>query len=365
MNISSVSDRLAFYCATVAAVEELTSDARLLTLDVSDTAREHFAFVPGQHLTLRAVVDGQEVRRNYSICSTPSQRQLQIAYRDVPGGTFTTRVLAGAEVGDVIETSPPIGRFCHQPDPGTARRYVAIAAGSGITPVLSMVRSVLEAEPGSAVTLVYLNARARTVMFIEQLAALKNTFGPRLQIDYVMSREPQGSALLDGRLDGEKLDLIMADVGGGGAVAEWFVCGPAELIDDVQQALHARSVAPERVHCEPFYAAAAVTRRARPAHEIAGGVSIDARLGGRETNVVAEADETILDAVLRVRPEAPFACRGGMCGTCRALCTAGEVESLTDAALEPGEVAAGFILTCQSYARGSAVTVDFDAWHGA
>lgn len=361
--------QLAFHRLRISDVEQLTDDAVALTFDVPEPLRGAYDFTPGQHLTLRRELDGEEVRRSYSICAPAGQGRLRVAVKRLDGGTFSRWAVDEARAGDELDVLTPAGRFGIAFEPGRARRYAAVAAGSGITPVVSLVETALEVEQGSSFTLVYGNRTAASVMFLEELADLKNRYPARFQVLHVLSQEPQPADLLTGRIDEDKLRAVLRELVDPAEVQEWFLCGPQGMVEAAQRALAGAGVPDEQVHHELFHVAGAgpVERgpRVEPADD-APRAEVTAVLDGRASSVkVALADddatETLLDAVLRTRADAPFACKGGVCGTCRAKVTGGEVRMKHDYALEGWEKAAGYVLTCQARPTTAAVTVDFDA----
>jgi ring-1,2-phenylacetyl-CoA epoxidase subunit PaaE len=338
-----------FHRLRVAAVERLTDDAVTVTFDVPDELTERFHFRAGQHLTLRRVLDGVELRRTYSVCSSAPRGPLQVAVKRIEGGAFSSWVLDELAPGDVLEVLPPAGRFGPDVAPAHARRYGLVAAGSGITPILSIATTALEVEPGSSVVLVYGNRTSADVMFLEQLADLKDRYPDRLQLLHLLSREPQEAELLSGRLDRERMQRLLSDLVPPGRVDEWYLCGPFGLVTGARQTLLDAGVDPSAVHVELFHADPP-PRRTRPkAAADAGTSTVTVLLHGRETTLSLAPDgPSVLDAVLAVRPDAPYACKGGVCGTCRARCVRGEVVMDLNYALEPDELAAGVVLTCQS-----------------
>jgi ring-1,2-phenylacetyl-CoA epoxidase subunit PaaE len=361
-----VRRRPQFHDLTVAAVDRLTDDAVAVTFAVPDELRDTFAFRAGQHVTVRRIENGQDVRRSYSICSTPADLaengRLRIGVKQVPGGVFSRYATSALRPGDPISVLPPLGHFTTEIDAGRSRHYAAIVAGSGITPVLSIAATALSTEPSSTFTLLYGNRYARSVMFAEELADLKDRYPVRLHLVHVLSREPGGAALLSGRMDAARLSGILATLVDPSTVDEWFLCGPYGLVTDAREVLGGLGVPDTRVHTELFHVedAPAAPRRAAESPE-GGGAALTVLLDGRESTVTMAPDERVLDAALRVRPELPYACKGGVCSTCRARLVSGEVRMARNYALEPGEVAAGYVLTCQSTPVTDELTVDYDA----
>jgi ring-1,2-phenylacetyl-CoA epoxidase subunit PaaE len=347
-----------FHELTVAAVDRLTDDAVAVTFDVPEHLAEEFAFEAGQSLTLRRTIDGQEHRRTYSICA-PAGHRPRIGVREIPEGLFSRWLVHEVGPGDRVEVQTPSGSF--RADPTTPGRHLCIAAGSGITPMLSIAATVLE-NPAAQVTLLYGNRTSGSVMFTEELGDLKNAHGPRFQVVHVLSREPRDVELFSGRLDADRLrrlvDLLVPVDG----VDHVWLCGPFAMVNDARAVLGELGVAPDKVHVELFYVdePPPEVHRADP---LAGAdtSNVTVVLDGLSATAPMPRDQTVLDAAQAARADLPFACKGGVCGTCRAQVTAGEVDMRRNYALEPAEVDAGFVLTCQSYPVTDEVTVDFDA----
>ncbi|HET8560355.1 MAG TPA: 1,2-phenylacetyl-CoA epoxidase subunit PaaE [Marmoricola sp.] len=348
----------AFHTLRVARVERLTDDAAAVTFDVPAELAEEFAFAAGQSLTLRRVIDGREERRNYSICSAAGQPP-RIAVREIPDGLFSRWLVREVRPGDGIDVQPPTGSF--RADAAEAARHLCIAAGSGITPMLSIASTVLTND-GSQVTLLYGNRTTSSVMFLEELADLKNRYGTRFDLVHVLSREPRDVELFSGRLEGERLRSILRLLVPLPEVDHVWLCGPFAMITEAREALGELGVPPERVHVELFYVDEPPPEL-RHEDPTASGETSDVTivLDGRSTTTPLPRNRTILDAAQANRSDLPFACKGGVCGTCRARVCAGEVDMRRNYALEPAEVEAGFVLTCQSYPVSEQLTVDFDA----
>jgi ring-1,2-phenylacetyl-CoA epoxidase subunit PaaE len=349
----------AFHRLQVAAVDRLCDDAAAVTLRVPGELAGEFAFRPGQSLTLRRILDGAEHRSSYSICS-PAGTPPRIGVRELPGGACSGWLVRDVRPGDELEAQPPSGSFVADPD--TAGRHVLIAAGSGITPMLSIAASVL-ANPESAVTLFYGNRRAGSVMFVEELCDLKDRYGSRFQLVHVLSREPRGAELFNGRLDAQRLSALLRALVPVGDVDQFWLCGPFGMVTGAQQALRDLGVDDGRIHRELFF----VEDTAPPpaVHTEAGAdgpvSEVTVVLDGSSTTLSLPREVTVLDAAQQFRDDLPFACKGGVCGTCRAKVSAGRVDMRRNYALEPAEVADGFVLTCQSFPASDTVTVDFDA----
>lgn len=344
------SAAVGFFRLRVAAVQQLTADAVAVTFSVPTELAGTFAFRAGQHLTLRRVVDGEDVRRTYSVCTNAVKGPLTVAVKRLEGGAFSTWICDSLRVGEELEVLPPAGRFGPRLDPSQVRRYGLVAAGSGITPLLSIAATALGVEPNSQVVLLYGNRTSRDVMFLDELSDLKDRYPDRLQLLHVLSREPQESELLSGRLDRARMERLLATLLPASTVDEWYLCGPFGMVTEARDALLAAGADPTSVHVELFHAGEPPPRRRHLSADASAGTStVVAQLHGRTSSLTVDRDaERVLDALLAVRPDAPFACRGGVCGTCRARVTLGAVEMDVNYALEPDELAAGIVLTCQS-----------------
>lgn len=351
--------RPGFHRLRVARVDRLCDDAVAITLEVPDELAERFAFRAGQYLTLRQDIDGTEERRSYSICA-PAGAPPRIGVRRVEGGLFSVPLIT-LKPGDELEVLPPLGKF--SPPLDGAGHHCLIAAGSGITPVLSIAATVLQSDEDSRVTLLYGNRRTDTVMFAEELADLKDTYPDRLQLVHVLSREPRDVELFTGRLDAQRLATLLDSVVPAADVDHWWLCGPYGLVRDAEKVLSERGVPAERVHHELFYVdePPPVPKRADESGVDGPAAEVTLVLDGKRTTLTLPTETPILDAAQRVRSDLPFACKGGVCGTCRARVVAGEVTMRRNYALEPHELAAGFVLTCQALPVTGSVTVDYDA----
>ncbi|MFP4273823.1 MAG: 2Fe-2S iron-sulfur cluster-binding protein [Paracoccaceae bacterium] len=347
-----------FHQLKIRDVRHETPDSVAVSFDVPEDLQEAFAFRPGQYLTLRAEVEGQDARRSYSIASAPGE-PLTVGVKKVEGGLFST-FCQGLEPGRVIDVMPPEGRFV----PKTEERLVLIAAGSGITPMVSIAADAL--KRGAEVTLVYGNRDSAHIMFREALEALKDRHVDRFTLIHVLSREPQDVELLNGRITGERVARLgrsgAVDLAGADGV---FLCGPGGMIDDVAAALQAEGVAEDRIHFERFYTEGEAPRPPRSEAAAAAaekGVSVEVVLdGARRVFTVTAEDDTVLDAAERQGLELPYSCRGGMCCTCRCKVEEGSAEMAVNYSLEPWEIEAGFVLACQSRPLSEKLVLDFDA----
>ncbi|MET0208059.1 MAG: 1,2-phenylacetyl-CoA epoxidase subunit PaaE [Burkholderiaceae bacterium] len=352
-----------FHSLPVAHVERETRDAVAITFAVPPELREQFRYAQGQHLTLRATIGGADVRRSYSICSAVQDDALRIAVKRAPGGVFSTWANESLKAGDSLDVMPPLGHFNVPLDAQAARHYLGFAAGSGITPLLSIVKTTLAAEPASRFTLVYGNRASGSVMFKEALAALKDRYLGRLNLVHVLSREAQDIELLHGRIDRARAEAILDHWVPLADIDTAFVCGPEGMMDAVVAALEGRGFPPAKIKVERFAASIprhthVVAHAPAPGHE-ACTVTVT-QDGATRTFTVEKGTESLLDAGLRQGIELPYSCKGGVCSTCRCRLTAGEVDMDVNFALEDYEVARGFILACQSYPVTDAVAVTFD-----
>ena len=367
------SRRAAFHPLTVAAVRRLTEDAVEVTFAVPPELVDSYDYLPGQYVALRTVLDGTELRRSYSICAEPRPGELRVAIKRDLGGVFSSWANEHLRAGDTLDVMSPAGGFTSRSAPGLKGEvrgevFAAVAAGSGITPVIAIARTLLAASDTSRFDLVYANKAAMDVMFLEELADLKDRYPSRFALHHVLSREQRISPLLSGRIDAGKLTTLIDAVLPAASVDEWFLCGPFDLVQLCRDALAERGIDPAKVRFELF-----TTGRpdrpegsaGRPVVPDSSGENFDItfRLDGLQGKVASpvHARESILNAALRVRPDVPFACAGGVCGTCRAKLVSGTVDMEENYALEPEELEAGYVLTCQSRPTSAGVSVDYDA----
>ncbi|TQF77869.1 2Fe-2S iron-sulfur cluster binding domain-containing protein [Elioraea sp. Yellowstone] len=352
-----------FHPLSVAAVERLTDEAVAVTLLPPPELAPLYRFLPGQYLTVRRVIDGEEVRRSYSICAGLDDGALRIGIKRVPGGRFSGWATTALAAGDVVEAMPPEGSFVFRPDATAARTVVGIAAGSGITPILAIARTLLAREPQSRFVLLYGNRSTADVMFRAALDDLKDRHLARFTVLHVLSREASELAALHGRLDEARIRALLPGLAPPGAIAAAYLCGPAGLPEAATAALLGLGVAPARIHVERFTPAEGAP--IRPPERAAADAPTVARLrltlDGTTREVPMAEGETVLEAGLRAGIDVPWSCRGGMCCTCRARVTAGAVEMDHNYSLQPWETEAGFVLTCQSRPRTPLVAVDYDA----
>ncbi len=360
--------RARFHTLTVTDVERLTDDAVAVSFALDDEMFQEYAFEPGQHLTLRAEIDGQDVRRSYSICRSRSdvaaRRELRVAAARIANGVMSNWLNDKVKVGDQIDVMTPTGSFTCPTRPEATRRHVAIAGGSGITPVMSLLKSALEEEPNSSAALIFGNRHTGSIMFLEELEDLKNAYPARFQLINVLDQEASDVELFSGMLDKQRLAAILDGLVPIETVDEWYLCGPYPMVEGAQQLLEERGVESHNIHHELFR----VAGQDDPEPEIEIDTSkppeavVTVNLDGRTTIVeMPNKNESILAATLRARPDAPYACKGGVCGTCRARLVEGEVTMTRNFALEPDEIAAGIVLACQAHPVTEKVTLDYDA----
>ena len=345
-----------FHPLRIAALHRDTADAVVLTFAVPDALRDAYRFVPGQYLTLRATIDGQDARRSYSLCSAPDEAGLTVGIKRVEGGLFSTWACRSLRAGDVVSVMTPDGRFGVAPEPGAARFYAAFVAGSGITPVLSLIKTLLAAEPDSRFFLFYGNRSTASIMFRAEIEDLKDRYLSRLSVFHVLSREEQDVPVLNGYLDAAKVRALAPMLP---SVDHAFVCGPQPMIEDLPAVL--RDLGMTHVHVERFEPAdGAAARRVVVPADAAPAFLVTAIHEGSRFDIPVAEGEAVIDAAIRAGRNLPFSCKGGMCCTCRAKVTEGEVEMAVNYSLEPWEVAAGYVLTCQAKPLTPRVVVDFD-----
>ncbi len=360
MPLSPVAPR--FHWLRVQEARPETADAISVSFAIPPELAPLFAFSAGQYLTLRTTLDGEEVRRSYSICSGVDDGELRIAIKRVEDGVFSVWAQTALQPGAAIEVMTPTGRFGVPGLKHDGRVHVGFAAGSGITPVLSIMTTVLAQEPASRFFLFYGSRATADILFRGALEDLKDRYLGRLSVFHVLSQEQQDVDVLNGRLDREKLELLLRQILGGVPIDAAYVCGPCGMIDAVEASLTEFGVPPDRVHVERFNSA--LSGRPRPKRVVEPGAAPHAMaaviLDGTRTEVPVAVGEAVLDAALRAGLDLPFACKGGMCSTCRAKVVEGHVEMELNYSLEPWEIEAGFVLTCQSRPTTRHVVIDYD-----
>jgi ring-1,2-phenylacetyl-CoA epoxidase subunit PaaE len=353
-----------FHKLVVSDIKQETADCVSVAFDLSGDLAEKYKFVPGQYLTLKKDFNGVEVRRSYSICSSPLDGELRVAIKEVEGGLFSTFANRELKVGDVLDVMSPMGHFIVETNSKNANTYVAVAAGSGITPVMSIIKSVLEVEPNSNVELIYGNRTSNSVIFKEEIEDLKDAHLNRLEVHHVLSREDQGSDLLHGRIDKEKFQQIAEQFFKPKTVAGYYLCGPIDMINAAREVLESKGVDKKKIHYELFTSAGVAdkvdhSKDAKKAKKIDSRVTVI--LDGDETHMdMTSTGKSILDAALDAGADVPFACKGAVCCTCRAKVLEGSARMEMNYALMDDEVADGYILTCQSHPTSEKVVVSYD-----
>src|SRR5580704_9238289 len=351
-----------FHRLTISDVRRETPDAVSLAFAVPVRLKRGYRFAPGQYLTLRATIDGEDIRRSYSICSVLDDGELRVAVKRVAGGAFSNFVHDRLKPGDQIDVMTPAGQFTVPLKPEAARTMVAVACGSGITPIMSLLKTVLAREPRSRFVLLYGNRTSRDIIFAEALAALKDRYLDRLSITHVLSREMQDMPALQGRLDGERINLLLRGVP---AIDHAFLCGPAAMMDEAGATLAALGLAPEQIHRE-YFTPGEGRRRAPPPLLVAEPGAPPAAIAeividGRRHEVPLPEGMSVIDAARAQGLDLPFSCKGGMCCSCRAKLVSGKAEMAVNYSLQPWEIAAGFILTCQARPLSPRLVLDYDA----
>lgn len=349
---------------TVREVRRETNDCVSIAFEIPETLKNSFQFLQGQHITLKTKIDGEEVRRSYSICSSPLDHELRVAVKKVPKGVFSTYANEVLKAGDQLDVMPPMGKFFTPLIPGQKKNYVGFAAGSGITPLISIIKTTLQTEEESTFTLVYGNRNRHSIIFRETLEALKNKYMNRFRLIHILSRETTETPLNSGRIDADKCLLLCDKTIDIQQTDEFFLCGPEEMIFAVKNVLEQQHVPTQKIHFELFTTAGQQHKKIHQQEEdidkgpkskitvTLDGISFDFEL--------SQKGDAILDAALKHGADLPYACKGGVCCTCRAKLVEGEVDMEVNYGLEPDEIEQGFILTCQSHPKSEKVVVDFD-----
>jgi ring-1,2-phenylacetyl-CoA epoxidase subunit PaaE len=354
-----------FYKLKVKDLIKETDDCMSIAFDVPETLAKDFSYKQGQYLTLRQTINGEEVRRSYSACSSPLDGELRVAVKKIDGGKFSTFANDVLQVGDELEVMPPMGNFYTEVAENQTKNYVAFAAGSGITPILSILKTVLKSEKDSTFTLFYLNRNVGKIIFKEEIEGLRNQYMQRFQVFHNLTKAKLDVPLFFGRYDTEKLQTIFSKLVNPTEVDEFFLCGPEEMIFLVRDELLGRNIDSKKIHFELFTSPDAQKGKEHKAVKAAKSTKASSFVSVKEDGKTILFDlpfntDNILDAALNNGADLPYACKGGVCCTCKAKLIEGEVDMLVNYALEPEEVAAGFILTCQSYPLTEKVVVDFD-----
>ncbi len=352
-----------FYSLRIAELRKETDDCAVITFDVPDDCREAFAYHQGQYLTLKASIDGQDVRRSYSLCSSPLENKWTVAVKKLDGGLFSTFANTQLRKGDVLEVMPPNGNFFVEINPEKANNYAAFAAGSGITPILSILKTHLASEPNSKFKLFYLNRNVKSILFKEEIEALKNRYFDRLEVFYFLTKEFRDIPLFNGRFTEEKLDTICSRIVDVSKTEAAFICGPESMIFMVRDALEKAGMQKHKIHFELFNTSGAKNSEAakKIAEKQVEGTDITIIDGGKEFHFTMSKEfDNILDAALSAGADLPFACKGGVCSTCRCKVVEGTAEMKINYALEEADVARNFVLSCQAVPTSNKLVVDFD-----
>jgi ring-1,2-phenylacetyl-CoA epoxidase subunit PaaE len=351
-----------FHRLVIDNLRQETADAMSMSFAVPQELAADYAFEPGQYLTLRTTMDGEEVRRSYSICSSPDDAELRIAVKKIDGGAFSTWALEDLKHGDELDVMTPTGRFGVKHAPDQARIHVGFAAGSGITPIISIIRGILAREPNSRFFLFYGNRTTSGVLFREALEELKDRFMGRFSLFHVLSKEEQDLPILHGRLDRQKVELLLRAMVPAAAVDHVFVCGPTAMSEEIEKTCIDLGIAADRVHVERFVSGLGGKPRPKPRVSPEAPPKAVAALivDGKRKEVPVADGEAILDAALRAGMDLPYACKGGMCSTCRAKVIEGAAQMDVNYSLEPWEIEAGYVLTCQAHPVSGRIVVDYD-----
>lgn len=353
-----------FYPLTISDIYKETTDCSVITLDVPEQLKQAFQYKQGQYLTLRTHIGGKEVRRSYSLCSSPLEHKWQVAVKKIDGGLFSTFVNETLKAGDTLEVMPPDGRFYKECTPQTAKNYIAFAAGSGITPILSIIKTHLGTEPNSTFKLFYLNRNVKSIVFKEEIELLKNTYFNRLEIFHFLTKEHRDMPLFNGRFTEDKIKKITSKIFDPAEVDDCFICGPESMIFLIRDALVEAGMPKENVHFELFTTgnSAAQQQQAKKVLEKkVEGTEVTIIDGGKEFHFTMSNEfDNILDGALSAGADLPFACKGGVCSTCRCKVIEGEAEMKINYALDESELARNFILSCQAVPMSKKLVVDFD-----
>lgn len=353
-----------FHPIKVAAIHKETKDTVAVTFDIPDELKSTFQFTQGQYLTLRKEIDGEDVRRSYSLCTSPAEGRWQVAIKQIAGGVFSTYANSILQAGDTLGIMPPAGNFFIKVDPTKPKNYIAFAAGSGITPMLSIIKTHLAEEPNSTFKLFYVNRTAKSIIFKEELEQLKNIYLQRFNIFYFFTKEHRDIHFLNGRFDQEKMQLLTKSIFNVNDISDCFICGPKEMIFLIRDELVAAGLEKEKVHYELFFSGDNDANDAQVAEILekkVDGTEVTVIDGGKEFHFVMDDDhDNILDGALASGADLSYACKGGVCCTCKCKILEGSAEMKVNYALEEDEVAQNYILSCQAVPTSEKVVVDFD-----
>lgn len=353
-----------FHTLKIKDIYKETKDCSVISFDIPQHLQEAFKFRQGQHLTLKANINNEDVRRSYSLCSGPEEGKWQVAVKQIPGGKFSTYVNTTLKPGDTIEVMPPSGNFGVASSPTTAKNYIFFAAGSGITPILSMLKAHLKNEPNAHTQLFYVNRTAKSILFKEQLENLRNTYFGRLEIFHFLTKEQRDNPLLNGRIDKAKVELLTKSIINASSVDEAFICGPEAMIFQIKDALTEAGLKQEHIHYELFVTGLSEADKQKAAKALEQkviGTKITLIDGGKEFHfTMTDEYDNILDGALAAGADLPFACKGGVCSTCKCKLEKGSVEMKVNYALEPFEIEQNLILSCQAVPTSQEILVNFD-----
>ncbi len=353
-----------FYPLKVKAIQKTTSECSLISFAIEEEHKAAFEFKQGQYLTLKAIINGEEVRRSYSLCTSPLDNDWKVAVKKIEDGKFSTYANDILQTGDTLEVMPPSGRFYVEVNPSQKKNYVAFAAGSGITPILSIIKTHLQKEPKSTFKLFYINQAVSTIILKEELEGLKNRYFDRFEIFHFLTQEERSVPLFNGRIDREKLITIFKILVNKDLIDDYFLCGPNAMIFLIQDFLQALGVEKRQIHFELFNTNGLANVKAKKKRKIDTRIQSEVHIieGGKSIKFsIPRGSANILDAALIKNADLPYACKGGVCCTCKAKLVEGEVEIIVNYGLEPEEIEAGYILTCQSIPTSEKVVVDFDS----
>ncbi len=353
-----------FYNIKISEVTKETKECTSLTFDIPDNLKEEFSYIQGQHLTVKATIEGEDIRRSYSLCSSPIEDKWQVAVKKIEGGIFSNYACSELKAGDFLELMPPIGSFFTEVDPLKSKNYIVFAAGSGITPILSIIKTHLALEPNSTFKLFYLNRTVKSIIFKEDIEALRNKYFGRLEIFYFLTKEQRDIPLLNGRFTSEKIQELTDKIINIADVDECFVCGPEEMIFLIRDELVKEGLSKDKIHYELFFSGGTEEDKKRASEAVEHkfeGTEVTIIDGGKEFHFAMDDDyDTILDGALAAGADLPFACKGGVCSTCKCRVVEGSVEMKVNYALEENEVTKGLVLSCQAVPTTEKVVVDFD-----
>ncbi len=353
-----------FFPLLISDIYKDTDECSVITLEVPEQLKREFQYKQGQHLTLRAMIGNQDVRRSYSLCSSPLERKWQVAVKKIDGGLFSTYANETLKKGDTIEVMPPNGTFFKDCNPTQERNYIAFAAGSGITPILSIIKTHLASESKSTFKLFYLNRNVKSILFKEDIEALKNEYFNRFEIFYFLTKEHRDVPLMNGRFTADKINILSSKLFDPKSIDECFICGPESMIFLIRDELESAGISKEKIHFELFTTSNSTELQSQVKSVLdkkVEGTEVTIIDGGKEFHFTMSKEfDNILDGALAAGADLPFACKGGVCSTCRCKVLEGEAEMKVNYALDESELKRKFILSCQAVPTTSRLVVDFD-----